>query len=126
MEKIDEQLKNISSVEIPTGTHHSIMRNINYRQMWPMFIFVFLLLVLNFLIIMWHINSKLIDAEFSDMAGDFFTGLDLSFDFIEAVLGSFFEIISPALVLSALVSLVGAIYVGKKIKFAQFLKYRNI
>ncbi len=49
------------------------------------------------------------------MMGDFFTGFDLSFSFIGTILGSFFEIISPALILSALFSLVGAIYIGKKI-----------
>jgi|GEM_PF-3134091 hypothetical protein len=122
MEKIDQQLNNLSLAEIPSGLHQSIMRKINYRKIVPVLIVVFSLLALNFIIISWHINAKLIDAEFSDMVQDFFEVFSFNFSFINAILGSFFELISPVLVLSAILSLAGAIYTAKKISFYRFGK----
>ncbi|MCX6751835.1 MAG: hypothetical protein NT161_03700 [Candidatus Nomurabacteria bacterium] len=116
MEKIDEQLNNLSLIEIPVGMHQSIMHKVNYKRIKPILFSVLGLLVLNFFIIAWHINGKLVNAEFSDMMKDFFETFDLSFYFVGTILGSFFEIVSPAIVLSLLLNLGGAIYVGKKIR----------
>jgi hypothetical protein len=120
MEKIDEQLNNLSIVEIPIGVHQSVMRKVHYHKLRPALFVGFVLLTLNFLIIAWHINAKLIDAEFLDMAQDLFEVFKFDFSFVGAVWGSFFEIISPTLALSAVLSLVGAIYIGKKIASYQF------
>jgi hypothetical protein len=114
-DKIDEQLNNLSVLEIPTGMHHSVMRRVNYRRLRPVLFVSFILLAFNFLIIAWHINAKLIDAEFLDMAQDFFEVFKFNFSFISTMWTSFFEIISPMLFLSAFLSLVGAIYTGKEI-----------
>jgi len=115
MEKIDEKLKTLSVVEIPLGMHQSVMRKINYQKIKPVLLVTLTLLVLNFLVIAWHINAKLVDAEFTDMVQDFFEVFSFNFSFINTILLSFFEIISPMLVLSAILSLAGAIYTGKKI-----------
>ncbi len=122
MEKIDEQLNNLSAMEVPQGFHHSVMRKINYKRLKPALFIAFVLLAFNFLAIAWHINAKLIDAEFFDMTQDFFEVFNFNFSFISTILGNFFEIISPALVLSAVLSLAGAIYTGKKIAAYQFSK----
>lgn len=106
--------------EIPIGVHQSVMRKINYQKIKPMLFTVFVLLVINFLVIVWHINAKLVDAEFTDMMQDFLEVFSFNFSFVGIMLGSFFEIISPLLVLSALLSLVGAVYTGKKINFYRF------
>ena len=121
MEKIDEQLNNLSFfLEIPVGVHQSVMQKIHYQKIKIVFFVIFALLSCNFLILAWHINAKLIDAEFIDMVQDFFDVFNLSFSFIGTIFTSFFEIISPALFLSALLSLVGVIYTGKQISFYKF------
>jgi len=115
MEKIDEQLNNISLVEVPSGMHQFVMRKINYKKLQPVLLVAFSLLVLNFIVIVWHINAKLIDAEFTDMMQDFFEVFNFNLSFFSIMWVSFFEIISPMLVLSAILSLAGIIYTGKKI-----------
>jgi hypothetical protein len=122
MEKIEEQLNNLFWAEIPFDLHQSVMRKINYQKIKPVLFSSFILLALNFLLIAWHINAKLIDAEFIDMTRDFFEVFSFNFSFINTTLMNFFEIISPALVLSAFFSLAGAIYLGTKISFYQFGK----
>jgi hypothetical protein len=76
--------------------------------------------VLNFLAIAWHINAKLIDADFLDMTRDFLDVFSSNFSFISTMFQNFFEIISPFFVLSATLSFVGAIYVGRKISIYRF------
>jgi hypothetical protein len=120
MEKIDEQLNNISLVEVPVGMHQFVMRRINYKKLQPVLFVAFALLALNFIVIVWHINAKLIDVEFTDMVQDFFEVFSFNFSFINTVLVSFFEIVSPLIVVSAILSLVGTIYAGKKINFYHF------
>lgn len=120
MEKIDKQLNNLSSVEIPAGMHQFIMRRINYKRIKPVLFTAFILLTINFILIAVHINTKLIEAEFADMMSDFFETFDLSFYFVNTILGSFFEIISPAIILSLLLNLGGAIYIGNKIRMSEF------
>ena len=122
MEKIDEQLNNISQVEVPTGMHQFVMRKINYKKLQPILFATFTLLALNFLVIAWHINAKLIDAEFTDIMKDFFEVFSFNFSFIKAILESFFEIISPLLLVSAALSMIGVIYTGKKMNFYHFSK----
>ncbi len=117
MEKIDEQLNNLATVEIPEGFHQSVMRRAYIQNLRPVFFVILTLLMLNFLVIVWHINAKLIDAEFADMVGDFLGVFNFNFSFISVVLNSFFEIVSPLLILSGLLSLIGAIYTGRKINF---------
>ncbi len=124
MEKIDKQLNNLSMMEIPAGLHQSVMRKINYyKKLQPVFFATFILLTLYFIIVIWQIDVKLINAEFIDMMQDFFDVFSFNFSFINTILGSFFEIISPALVLSAVLSLASTIYLGKKINLYQFAKF---
>ena len=125
MEKIDEQLKNIALAEFPAEMHQSIMRAVDYRRIRPVLLVGFFLLASIFVLTAWHINIKLVNAEFSDMMKDFFGSFELSFYFVGTVLGSFFEIISPTLVLSGILSLVGTIYLGKKIKTFEFSKTKT-
>src|SRR5664279_3763834 len=99
MDKIDEQLNNLKAVEIPNGIHQSVMRKINYQKIKPVLFVAFALLVLNFLVIGWHINAKLINAEFVNMAQDFLEVFNFNFAFINTIVTSFFEIISPMLAL---------------------------
>ena len=120
MEKIDEQLNSLSLIEIPVGMHQSVMRRVNYQKIKPVLFIVFTLLAFSFLATTWYINVKLVDAEFVDMAQDFFNVFNFNFAFIDTIWGSFFEIISPTLFLSAILSLAGAIYIGKKITVYQF------
>ena len=120
MEKIDEQLNSLRMVEVPVGMHQSILRKINYQKIKPVLFVAFALLLFNFLVIAWHINAKLIDAEFLDMTQDFFEVFKFNFSFVSTMWGSFFEIISPTLALSAILSLIGAIYTGKQISFYKF------
>ncbi len=122
MEKIDEQLNNLSTMEIPVGIHQSVMRRINYIRFRSMFFVVFGLLALSFLVIVWYINTSLVDAEFTDMIRDFFEVFSFNFSFVNITLTSFFEIISPTLILSAFLSLVGTIYIGKKISLYKLIR----
>ncbi len=122
MEKIDEQLKNIPLVEVPIGMHQLVMRKINHKKLQPFILFIFAFFVLNFIIIVWHINAKLIDAEFTNMMRDFLDIFSFNFSFIKIFLLNFFEIISPLLVISASVSMLGAVYAGRKINFYYFSK----
>ena len=122
MEKIDEQLNNISLVEVPIEIHQNIMRRVNYKKLKPVFFITFMLLVINFMVVVWHINSKLIEVEFTDMVKDFFEVFSFDFSFINTILGSFFEIISPLVVISAVSSLVAMVYLGKKINLFYFAK----
>lgn len=69
----------------------------------------------------WHINGKLIDAEFKDMIMDFWESLDFNFS-IKASIGSFFEIISPELIISLILSLIGLVYVIKKMISLKLVK----
>jgi len=120
MDPIDEKLNRISSLEVPAGMHQFVMRKVNYKKLQPVLFTVFSLLILNFIVVVWHINAKLIDAEFTDMVQDFFEVFSFNFSFINTVLGSFFEIISPLLVVSAVLSLCGIIYTGKKMSLQYF------
>ena len=122
MEKIDEQLNNMPLIEVPVGMHHFVMQKINNKKIQPFILVTFLLLVLNFIIILWHINTKLIDAEFTDMMRDFLDIFSFNFSFIQIFLLNFFEIISPLLIISLTLSFVGIIYTGRKINFYQFSK----
>jgi hypothetical protein len=122
MTNVDEQLNNISLIEVPTGVHQFVMRKVNYKKLQPVLFITLTFLILNFVVIVWHINAKLIDAEFTDMVQDFFQVFSFNFSFINTVVGSFFEIISPLLVVSAVLSLAGAVYTGKKISFSHFSK----
>lgn len=122
MEKIDEQLNNLSQTEVPIGVHQSVMRRVNYQRIKPVLFIAFTLLLFNFLVIASHINAKLVDAEFTDMAQDFFEVFSFNFSFFKIIFISFFEIISPMIALSAVLSLAGAIYTGKKISWYHFSK----
>ena len=115
MEKIDEQLYNLGAVEIPNDLHQSVMRRVNYQKIKPALFIAFFLFLLNFIIIAWHINAKLIDTEFIDMTRDFLDVFSFNFSFIKIIVGNFFEIISPMIFLSAVLSLAGAVYIGEKI-----------
>ena len=83
------------------------------------FFVAFILFAFNFLLIAWHINAKLIDADFVTMTRDFLDVFDFNFSFVSTVFVSFFEIISPILILSAIFSLTGVVYIGKRINFYQ-------
>jgi hypothetical protein len=54
------------------------------------------------------------------MTRDFLEVFNFNFSFINTILLNFFEIVSPLLVVSAILSLGGAIYTGKKISFYHF------
>ena len=120
MEKIDEQLNSLSLMETPFGLHQYVMRKVNYQKIKPVLLVAFALLVFNFIVITWHINAKLIDADFFDMISDFFDVFSFNLSFINTMTQSFFEIISLPVFLSAFLSLIGAIYIGKKIKIYHF------
>ena len=122
MENLDEQLNNLSLIEIPVGVHQSVMRRVNYQKVRPVLFTALIFLMFIFLVIISYINAKLVDAEFIDMAQDFFDVFSFDFSFINTIFVSFFEIISPAIFLSALMSLVGAIYIGKQISFYRLSK----
>jgi len=120
MEKIDEQLKNISFVDVPVSVHQSIMKKVTSCRMQPFFIAVFCFLSVVFFMIAWHINTKLIEAEFSDMLADLLSDFNMSFYLFSTIVKSFFEIISPVYVLSLIFSFAGAVYLAKKIIHTQF------
>ena len=115
MENIDEQLNNLSFVEVPADLHQSVMRKVNYKKIKPVLFLAFALFLFNFLLLVWHINVKMINTDFITMTRDFLDVFDFGFSFINTVVGSFFEIVSPLLVLSAILSLSGALYIGKRI-----------
>ena len=119
MEEIDKKLNNLSFIEVPFGLHQSVMKKVSYQKNKPVFFVAFILFAFNFLLIAWHINAKLIDADFVTMTRDFLEVFDFSFSFIGTVFVSFFEIISPILILSAIFSLTGVVYIGKRINFYQ-------
>jgi hypothetical protein len=120
MEKIDEQLNNLSLIEIPVGMHQSVMRRVNYQRIKPVLFIAFTLLAFSFLATTWYINVKLVDAEFVDMAQDFLEVFSFNFSFANTMLVSFFDIISPVVFSYAILSLAGAAYLGKKISFYSF------
>lgn len=122
MEKIDEQLNNLSFIEVPVDLHQSVMKKVHYRHLRPVFLVAFSLLTISFFAIVWYINIKLVDAEFLDMAQDFFDVFNFDFSFVNTILESFFEIISPALFMTAVLSLAGMVYIGKKITVNQFYR----
>jgi hypothetical protein len=122
MEKIEEQLQTLPHIEVPRTMHTSVMKKINYHHFRTVILLGFCLLTLSFIIFALRINSRLVDAEFADAMNDFINAFDPSFSFFSAVLGSFFEIVSPALVIGLLVSFTGACYLGKKITFYQWMK----
>jgi hypothetical protein len=110
MDKIEEQLNNTFVVDVPKGMHQLIMRRVNYKKIQPFLFITFSLLLINFIVIGWHINAKLVDAEFMDMMRDFFEVFSFNFSFINIFIKSFFDIVSPMLAISAVLSLGGAIY----------------
>ncbi len=120
MEKIDEQLNKLMLVEIPIGMHQSIMHKVNYKRVRPALFTIFSILAFNLIIITWHINSKLVDAEFGSMMQDFFASFRLSFYFISTVAGSFFEIISLSTFMLLVINLLGVIYIGNKIRISKY------
>lgn len=119
--KIEEQLNNLPFLEVPSEVHQSTMRKIDYSRFKPILFTAFILLVINFIIIAWHIDSKLVEAEFSDMVQDFFQGFEMNFSFIDTILRNFFEIISPAVFFSGFLSLMGVAYLGNKIIKLQYM-----
>ncbi|MDE2399671.1 MAG: hypothetical protein KGL67_01525 [Patescibacteria group bacterium] len=122
MEKIDEQLNNLSSMEVPDKVHNSVMQRIHNSRLLPMLFIIFTILVLSLLINIFYINSKLIDVEFVDMMRDFLDVFSFSFAFINVMLVSFFEIISPMFVLFAVFCFIAAIYVINKIRLYRLPK----
>jgi len=120
MEQIEKHLKNLSLIETPVSIHQSVMRKINYKRVQPVLLTALCLLVFNFVLIVWRINTKLVEAEFIDMINDFFEVLSFNSLFVSTVLNSFFEIVSLQLTLSVFVSLTGAIYVGRKMSIYKF------
>lgn len=122
MEKIEEQLNNLSLVEIPVGTHDFVMRKVSYQKIKPLLFVGIVSFAVIFIAAIWYINAKLMDAEFIDMAQDFLEVFDfnINLDFINTIFSNFFEIISPVIFTSAILSLGGIIYIGKKITFNQF------
>ncbi len=121
MEKIDEQLKKLGMVDTPKSFHHGVMEKVYNWRFRTMFFIVFALLAINFFVIAFHINMKLIDAEFLDMLQDFMGSFDMSASFFNTVFGSLFEIVSPFVLFSAFLSLMGVVYVGRKIYKSKFL-----
>jgi len=115
MEKIDEQLNNLSVIDIPNGMHQDIMRSVNYQKVNPTILVAFFLLVLNFLMMAWHINTRLIDADFLNMARDVFNVFDFNIASIGTIISSFFEVVPLSITISAVLSLAGAIYLLTKI-----------
>ncbi|SRR5258708_1352425 len=116
MEDIDKQLHNLSSYDLPVGVHKAVMLRAYYKKLQPIFAVVFALLALSFLSVIWYIYEELIDAQFTDMVKDFFEVFSFNFSFVNIVFTSFFDIVSPALVLSAVLSLAGTIYTGRKMR----------
>lgn len=120
MEKIDEQLNNLRMSEVPIGIHQFVMHKVNYRRIRPALFSAFILLTVNFVIMALHIDTKLVEAEFSAMMTDLFGTFDMSFYFMNTIIGSFFEIIPPVIVFSFLLNLIGTIYIGNKIRKSEF------
>jgi hypothetical protein len=122
MEKIEEQLNSLSLAEIPVGTHDFVMRKVNYQKIKPLLFVGIVSFAVIFIATIWYINTKLVDAEFVDMMQDFMEVFDfnINYDSINTILSNFFEIISPLIFTSAILSLGGMIYIGKKITFNQF------
>lgn len=114
MDDLDEKLKSLTEVNLPVGVHHTVMRAVNFKKMQPFLFFLLSLLVLNFALIAFHVNTKLVDAEWGDMVTDLFAGFDLSLSFFEMITSSFFEVVSPMLALSLVSSFVGFVFITKK------------
>jgi hypothetical protein len=114
MDDLDEKLKSLTEVNLPVGVHHTVMRAVHFKKMQPFLWFLLSLLVLNFVLLAFHLNNKLVDAEWLDMATDLFAGFDLSLSFFEMITSSFFEVVSPMLALSLASSFVGFVFITKK------------
>lgn len=120
MDKIDEQLNNLLSKELPSEIHELVMQKVKFRKIRPVLFTVFAVLVFSFITSAWYINVKLIDAEFMDMAQDFLDVFSFNFSFISIMLANFLEIISPLLFSYTVLSFIGVLYIVKQINFYKF------
>lgn len=122
MENIEEKLKTIEKVEMPFGIHQSVMRKVNYYNLRPILLFSLTLLTINFIFLVWHINTKIIDAELVDMMQDLFASFSMDINFFNVIFKSFFEVVPLELFTCAIVSFVGVTYLAKKITTYEFSK----
>jgi hypothetical protein len=125
-QKIDEQLNNLAVVRIPAELHQSVMLRVGYGKIKPALFVVFVLFAVNFLIIVLRINAKLIDADFLDMIKDLLDVFNFNFSFISTITSSFFEIVSPSLVLYALLCFAGSVYLAIKMGSMSSFKFNKI
>ena len=122
MENIEKQLNTIKKVEMPFGVHQSIMKRVNYRRFRPISLVSFILLFINFVLLAWHINTRIIDAELVDMMQDLFASFSMDMNFFNTIFSSFFEVVPFELFISAVISFVGIAYLVKKITTHEFSK----
>ncbi len=122
MENIEKQLNTIKKVEMPFGVHQSIMKRVNYRRFRPILLVSFILLFINFVLLAWHINTRIIDAELVDMMQDLFASFSMDMNFFNTIFSSFFEVVPFELFISAVISFVGIAYLVKKITTHEFSK----
>jgi hypothetical protein len=112
MDNLDKKLKDLNEIEMPSGLHQSIMRNVNYKKVLPLILIPFMILALNFIVVSWHIDLRLVDAEWKDMLLDLWEGFDFTMDFFTTIVESFLEIIPLPLLILFIFSLSGTIYTG--------------
>lgn len=112
MDYLDKKLKDLDDAEMPAGLHQSIMRNVNYKKVLPLILIPFMILALNFIIVTWHIDLKLVDAEWKDMVLDLWEGFDFTMDFFTTIVESFLEIIPLPVFILFVFSFLGTIYTG--------------
>ena len=122
MENIEKQLNTIKKVEMPFGVHQSIMKRVNYRRFRPILLVSIILLFINFVLLAWHINTRIIDAELVDMMQDLFASFSMDMNFFNTIFSSFFEVVPFELFISAVISFVGIAYLVKKITTHEFSK----
>ena len=121
MDQLEEKLNKLNSVETPENFHQSVMQKVYGWRFRTVSFVLFTILFVNLTVIVLHIDLKIIDAELIDMMQDLFVSFDITFEYFNTIFNSLFEVISPFIFFSALLSLAGVIYLGRRIYTSRFL-----
>lgn len=110
MESVSRNLKELVVEDIPEGLHLRIISKMVVSKFRAYFLAVGIFLVLNFLVLSWHIWMTIIDTEAYAVFFALFQDFEFSFSYISDIVGTLFEIIPIVLVVAFVVNLVLIIY----------------
>ncbi|MBI3626934.1 hypothetical protein HY224_02725 [Candidatus Uhrbacteria bacterium] len=93
MDNLQSKIKLVEETEFPGGLHEKIMRKLMFLQFRTPFLIVVSLLLLNLAFTGWHIWTRLIDNDGTQVLQSLLSNFEWDFDYLNSLFGLVNEVL---------------------------------